>query len=125
VFRQRPLLRLAGRDGLEHRDLAVVPQLVRALEQRRDVVALEVRVQRLARLPALDEGQAARVVGTPVQRVEDAAGLAVRGLDQRLERLERVLLLAALDLERPGDDDFRHAILLSARGRDGTRKGSR
>jgi catechol 2,3-dioxygenase-like lactoylglutathione lyase family enzyme len=59
-----------------------------------------------------------------VQRVEDAARLAVRGLDQLGERFERILLLARLDLERPGDHDFRHAILSPAEGGDATRKGS-
>jgi hypothetical protein len=45
-------------------------------------------LEQLARLPALDERQPARVVDALVGRVEDAALLAVGGVDERLERLD-------------------------------------
>ena len=62
--------------------------VVGALEERLDVRARQVRVERLAARPALDEREPGRVVGAAVQRVEDAAVLGVRGLDERLEGLE-------------------------------------
>ena len=46
-----------------------------------------------------------------MERVEDAARLVVRRLDEILERLQRLLLLAGLGGERSDDHDFRHAIL--------------
>jgi hypothetical protein len=67
-------------------------------------------VEELARRPALDEREPARVVGALMQRVEDAALLVVGGVDERLERLDRLGLLAGLRLERPHDDDFGHTI---------------
>src|SRR4051794_8983993 len=78
---ERPLLGLAARDGLEHRDVAAVAEeLLGAFEECRDVRGGEVGVERLARGPALDERQAAGVVAALVQGVQDAPVLVVRRL---------------------------------------------
>jgi hypothetical protein len=101
------------RHGLIDDDVgAVAEQLVGPLEDRRDVRALQVRVEQLARLPALDEREPGGIVAALVQRVEDAAVLRVRGRDERLERLEALGLLAGLCLEGTHDDDFGHTMLL-------------
>jgi hypothetical protein len=71
----------------------------------------EVSVEVLARRPALDEGEARRVVDALVEGVEDAPVLAVGRHDQVVERLAGLLLLAGTCLERAHDHYLRHAIL--------------
>jgi hypothetical protein len=60
-----------------------------------------VRVEQLARLPALDEREPGGIVAALVQRVEDAAVLRMRGRDERLERLEALGLLAGCAVKEP------------------------
>src|SRR3954452_15242287 len=97
---KRPLPRVSTRDCLVDNDIrGLTEQLVDTLEGRRDVRALQVRVEQLARGPAVDERQPARVLRAPVQRVEDAALLRVRRLDESFERFKRLDLLAGLGRE--------------------------
>ncbi|HWT22141.1 MAG TPA: hypothetical protein VN213_01420 [Solirubrobacteraceae bacterium] len=118
VHRERALRRLPVRHFRVADDARVVAeQVLDAAEDGLDVVALHVRVVRRDRRPALDEAEVARIVDAAVERIEDAAVLVVRRLDERLERLDRLLFLALAGLERADDDDLRHAILPSRGGR--------
>lgn len=56
-------------------------------DDRLDVRACEMGVEHLPRLQALDERKAPRIVHSLMERVEDAFGFAMRGLDERRERL--------------------------------------
>ena len=82
---ERALGRLAARHRLVHDDVgALAEQLRGALQDALHVRRRQIGVELLARGPALDEGDAARVVRPAVQGVEDAALLAMGGLDERL-----------------------------------------
>ena len=84
-----------------------------------DVRAGDVSVKRLARGPALDERDAARIVYALVQRVEDASLLSVSRLHEGLEGLGGLRLLAGLGGEGPDDNDFRDATSPLGRARYG------
>ena len=82
MSRQRSLGHLAPGERLVDHDLPAVAEQVRgAGEDLLDVATAQMSFERIARGPPFNEREPPGVIGTPVQRMEDAAFLSVGGFE--------------------------------------------